>query len=84
LIYDNFYKSEDFKIFKESIIKIGIKFFYIFKNLFYNIKEVKNNDRVDKRLIFKPEISLKINNIIINEKISTYKYLIPLIEKPIE
>ena len=75
LIYENFHKSDDYKMYKEQIIKIGAKYFSIFKNLFYDIN-------INKNLVLKKEIKEKIKNIINAEKVVKYK--LPLIEKPLE
>jgi len=78
LMYKNFYASDSYKEYKENIIKIGVRYFNIFKNLFYDV------NINTKRLIMKNEIKNKINSIIDLQKVNLFKYKLPLIEKPIE
>jgi hypothetical protein len=56
---------------------IGVRYFSIFKNLFYDLD-------LNKRLVLKKEIKEKIKKIIYKEKVIKYKYKLPLIEKPLE
>lgn len=77
-IYDSFYSSKEYNtIYKEPVIKIGARYFKIFKELFFNVTK-------SKRLELKKEIKLKIEKVLALKKIKKYKYKLPLIEKPIE
>lgn len=83
-LYINFYKSEKYKEYKEMVLKLGLKFFNIFKDKFYDIKKVLYKNKIINRLVLKEQIKQKIKKIIDVQKIYKYKYKIPLIEKPIE
>jgi len=84
IIYANFYKSEKYKEFKETILKIGIKYFNIFKTVFYNLKKVSDKNKIVECLVLKDEFKQKIKKVIDTEKVVKYKFKIPLIEKPVQ